>query len=531
MNKAKKPTAVEKRAKNPDLLAPFDLENLKHQLPLSFPLDPDIPPSPKRRYRSAYRYPGFEGLLEGDLLETGSSFEIAIHLIDYSNLEPLLARHIYVDSAKGQIPFHPVSMFLLSMYRREHDLSRNEVLRILRHEEEGRALRRWTGFEKEFPSESGLRHFEKQITSELQREINALQIDMLYQAGLLPVKPGTDGVVDLSFDGMLHHARSRMRCSSVQAGCYEPSPRPCPARDKGRRGCDCRDDECAQVCRYAAHRDPEARLVVYSGRNKRGSESPNAPLESDKGSTSVRRKVFGYYSYAGQILDDELSTYWILPAAFGPATCGDEPLFLDNFAYLQSRFPWLKTRAVIADAGICTQNCLDSIWKAGALRIVDIRAHETDKDPETCLARGYDENGYPLCPLGYTLRPNGHDYQRRRTKWRCAKQCLSDPEQPPPDCDYLQDKYKHGYTTTVGRTHADGSVRLAREIPYNSPVWKELYNRRSMAESRNAILEHFGLKRLPVHGFVLSYVTILQGDFLANQHTLVRLVREATALR
>jgi hypothetical protein len=162
--------------------------------------------------------------------------------------------------------------------------------------------------------------------------------------------------------------------------------------------------------------------------------------------------------------------------------------------------------------------------------MVDICAHQSDADPDTRLARGYDENGYPLCPFGYTLHANGHDYRRRRTKWRCAKCCLRDPDHPVPECDYLKPQYKHGYTTTVGRTHADGSVRLAREIPYGSPAWKERYNRRNSAESRNSLLERLGLKRMPVHGLASCHVTVLQGDFVANQRTLVRLIRQATAL-
>ena len=42
------------------------------------------------------------------------------------------------------------------------------------------------------------------------------------------------------------------------------------------------------------------------------------------------RMVYGYYSYAGQILDEDLATYWVLPAAFGAATCGDPALFPDK---------------------------------------------------------------------------------------------------------------------------------------------------------------------------------------------------------
>jgi len=86
--------------------------------------------------------------------------------------------------------------------------------------------------------------------------------------------------------------------------------------------------------------------------------------------------VYGYYSYASRLLDDELATYWTLPAAFGSATCGDDTLLPPTLTYLQTRFPWLKIGEVLAD----------------------------------------------------------------------------------------------------GRTHADGTVRLAREIPYGSPAWKARYS-------------------------------------------------------
>lgn len=528
MSDTRKPTAIEKRTQNQSALAPFSLSNLKSSLPLVFPLDPDLSPSPKLRYRSTYRYLGSDPLNE-KTIEVFSPFEIAVYLFDYSHLERLLAAHIYQASAKGQVPFHPVSMYLLAIYRRERNLSRNESLRLLQHPTEGLALRRCTGFEDEFPSESGLRYFEKQITPHLQREINALQIDALYHAGLLLTKPAEEKQVTLTFDGMLHHARSRIRCSSVQASCYEPVPRSCPAQDKNKQGCDCTDHKCADICRFATPQDPDARFIVYSGNNKRARKSPNAPKEEKVKQSRSGRMTYGYYSYAGQMLDDQLSTYWTLPTAFGSATCGDPALFPDNFVYLQQRFPWLKIEEVIADAALCEQNCLDHIWHAGALRMVDICAHKSDAEPEICWSRGYDKHGHPLCPFGYVLRSNGHDYQRRRTKWRCGKLCRFDSEREAPDCDYLPSKYKHGYTITIDRTHRDGTVRLAREIPYGTPAWKERYNRRNSAESRNGVLQRLGLKRMPVHGLASCHVTILQGDLVTNQRTLVRLIREATA--
>jgi hypothetical protein len=122
-------------------------------------------------------------------------------------------------------------------------------------------------------------------------------------------------------------------------------------------------------------------------------------------------------------------------------TCGDPALFPGNLAYLQRRFPWLKIGEVLADAGACEQTCLDAIWHAGALRMVDICAHKSDADPDTRLARGYDEHGRPLCPFGHVLQANGYDYRRRRAKWRCTKHCRHDAERPVPECAYLKADY------------------------------------------------------------------------------------------
>jgi hypothetical protein len=529
MTRQQEPTAIQKRADRQETLARFSWSHLRPRLPLRFPLDPDLPPSPKQRYRSHYRYLDAGGLQDAQRLETLSPFDVALRLIDYAHLEPLLAAHIYRPSARGQVPFHPVSMYLLRVYRRERDLSRAEAIRVLKSKEGGE-LRRRLGFADQFPSESGLRYFEKQVTPELQWEIDALLVEMLYQEGLLPTCPEHKQKVTLSFDGMLHQAYSRMHCAYVRETCYRDAPRPCPAREKKKRGCNCTELQCALTCRHSTPRDPEARLMVYSGNNKRPEDNPNASTQDKDKPSSRDRLVYGYYSYAGQILDPELATYWILPAAFGAATTDDRTLFPDNWTALHARFSWLQVEAVLADAGAGYQCCLDPIWEARALRLVDIRADKGDKDPQTQLQRGYDDKGYPLCPFGYVCHPNGHDYDRRLTKWRCAKTCLSDTERPVPACDYLNPQRKHGYTTTVGRTHADGTVRLAREIPYGSPTWNKLYHRRNCAESRNSVQQRLGLKRLPVYGLPPGYSQVLLGDFVANQQTLVRLFRQATAL-
>jgi hypothetical protein len=52
MSQQKLPTAVQKRAHRRETLVRFSWSHLRPCLPLRFPLDPDLPPSPKQHYRS-----------------------------------------------------------------------------------------------------------------------------------------------------------------------------------------------------------------------------------------------------------------------------------------------------------------------------------------------------------------------------------------------------------------------------------------------------------------------------------------------
>ena len=74
----------------------------------------------------------------------------------------------------------------------------------------------------------------------------------------------------------------------------------------------------------------------------------------------------------------------------------------------------------------------------------------------------------------------------------------------------------------------NGSVRLAREIPYGSDPWQARYGRRNLAESRNGQLAGMGLKRLRAYGTARNTKEGQLADFLLNLRTLGRLVRQAT---
>jgi hypothetical protein len=521
-------TASQKRAAHPDFVKTFSLAATGHCLPLRLLPPKDTPPSPKRHYRSEYRYLGFQDLAQPHTLASLTLFEVVLRLVDFAPLRDYLAQFYYVVSAKGQVPFDPVSLFLCVCLRRELRRGWLSLAKLLAGEH-GAGWRRLFGFQEGVtPSASGMRFFFHRLGPEVFEEINCLLIDALHTAGLIPDRstfPGDppDRGVSLSHDLMLHDARSNMRCAYVTDTCYQPAPRPCPAKEAKKEGCDCSTDDCAQACRRTTPQDPEARYIHYEGRNKKRDLLPSG--------TARGRDVYGYASAPDRLLDDRFACAWTLrTGGLYPANSDERKLFPASFARLQARFPWLEIGEVLADAALGFQDCLDPIWRAGALRMVDIRASKEDGEQDVQLRRGYDENGHPLCSHGYKMRANGHDYKRRRTKWCCEQTCRNDAERSVPDCPYLDGKHQHGQVVNVGRTLPGGCVRLAREVPYGSDMWKKRYGRRNLSESRNGTLEGKGLKRPPSFGLKGCYREVALGDFLDNLRTLSRLVYEATLL-
>lgn len=527
-DKTPAPTASQKRAAHPDFVPTFSLAAIRAQLPVRLLGPQATPPSLKRHYRSEYRYLGGEDLVQSGRLARLTLFEVVLRLVDFAPLRDYLAQGYYAASAKGQVPFDPVSLFLCVCLRRELRRGWRKLAKLLAGEH-GAGWRRLFGFQEgHTPSASGMRFFFRSLGPEVFEEINCLLMDALHQMGFLPERstfPGDplDRGVSLSHDLMLHDACSNMRCAYVTATCYQPAPRPCPAKEAKKEGCDCATDACAQACRRTTPQDPEARYIHYDGRNKEG----DLPVTG----AARGRDVYGYASAPDRLLDDRFACAWTLrTGGLHPANSDERKLFPASFARLQARFPWLKIGEVLADAALGYQDCLDPIWQAGALRMVDIRASKEDGDPDVHLRRGYDKQGHPLCSHGYEMRANGHDYDRRRTKWCCEKACRHDPKRPVPDCPYLSPDQEHGQVVNVGRTLPGGCIRLAREVPYGSDTWKKRYGRRNLSESRNGLLEGQGLKRMPSFGLSGCHREVALGDCLDNLRTLSRLVAEATVL-
>jgi hypothetical protein len=206
---------------------------------------------------------------------------------------------------------------------------------------------------------------------------------------------------------------------------------------------------------------------------------------------------------------------------------------------LPTVYPTLHVEAVAGDANFGQDLILRIVHRqVRARRVIDLRAHETDRDKTQWPLRGYDDKGRPVCAFGYAFTANGFEIDRLRHKWVCGQACLhgSDPvvrladvTYPPPECAYQAAAHPHGQVLNIAECFEDKSMRLVRDILVGTPAWKDLYHRgRNAVESRNAAFENWGLKRVPVFGLPRVKALIFQADVWLNLTTLARLVREAT---
>jgi len=367
---------------------------------------------------------------------------------------------------------------------------------------------------------------------------------MVYQLipthSTFPGDPAEHGV-SISTDCQLIAARSKMICRHQVPACSQAgTKRECPARLAGKEGCACDTSACHDHCRFATWRDPQAAYVYYAGSNQPNRTNPNTTKENQGQRSPYGKHHFGYKSKAFNIVDDRLSLFWTLTGPCTPANRNDHLLTIPGFNELHQRFPDLKIGEVLGDAGEGMEEVLQFVHDdLHALRTIRIRHAENDENPHTCLERGYDQNGVPLCPHGYRLSSNGHDYQRHVTKWLCRLKCVHQPDpdtlapdtQPQPSretCPFADPAHPLGFSLSTGLALPDGSLRLARDMQVGSDTWKLRIGRQSYSESRNAIQARRQLKRSPSFGLSNTSKSMLISDTLSLAFNLTRLIVEAS---
>lgn len=557
-------TPPQTRAAEAAFVHQCSLASLQPHLPLAWRVPGGTRPSPKKSYRSNYVYP-FQAAVS-DLAQVLawkdlSDFDLLLRLVDFSSLRPVLAQLLGWKTGRGWQPFDPVCLFLLVNWQIANRWTRSQALRNLADPRYADYARSFGFHNGVYPSEGGVRYFltrlgynsdagggtvavkqGEAVVQVLVQELNLLlvgAVGVLCEAQVLSEQAWKEAL--LCPDGQLHDAASQSQCISITESCYQPcspgQPRACPAKEKERRGCECNSLACAQVCRHATPRDPEARYVWYTGSNQ-SANHPNRSTQDEEGQTKHGEGHFGYRSLPLRLADPLRRFSVTLLNDVRPANQHEDLPAAALLRQLKDCYPDLHVEAVAGDAGFGFDCFLHTVYTLPARRVVDLRQHPTDADKPLWPTRGYDDRGRPLCNFGYRLVSYGFDPERQRHKWCCDQACLKGQEPqvrleqviyPPPECPYQNPGNKHGRVVAVGERFADASIRLARDVPVGSSTWKALYRRaRNAVEGRNARLQDWGLKRMPVYGLLRVKALIFLADTLDTLTTLARLVREAT---
>lgn len=543
--------AAERRLHLPHFVETFRWETLRPYLPLQLPTPGEAPRWYGRVCRSYYRWLGIDDLAtSADVLRL-DEFDLALRLFDFSAWRPYLAQRF--RSQLGPPPFDPLSMGLGMFLAHYQAWDWERLVGELNSPTRGQEYCRRLGFDpQDLPAASTFRMAlaRTQLDWFTACQDSLVQGLMTYQLipthSTFPGDPHHQGV-SLSTDCQLIASRSHtlapsartgVQCSHQVPACSQPAAhRVCPARQAGREGCACDTPACYEHCRFATWRDPQAAYVYYSGSNQPGRTNPNASKKNKEPSLPRGKHHFGYKSKAFNIVDDRLFLIWPLTGPCTPANRNDHLLTIPGVQSLRQRFPALKVGELLGDAGEGHEEILRFVHEdLQALRTIRLRHADGDEQPLTCLARGYDQNGIPLCPHGYRLSSNGHDYQRHATKWVCRQKCIHQPEPdlsgaPPAisrsTCPFTDPDHPLGFSLTTALTLPDGSLRLARDLPVGSEIWHLRIGRQSYAESRNATQARRLLKRSRSFGLPNTAKAMLLSDTLSLAFNLTRLIFEA----
>jgi hypothetical protein len=533
----------------PNFVELFCWEAIRPRLPLRLPTPGDPPSWMGRRCRSCYQWQPSDDLHSSAELSALDEFDLMLRLFDFSPWRAYFAQRF--QSRFGPPPFDPLSLGLGMFLAVYQGWDWERLAGELRSPERGLGYCRRLGFNPaDVPSPSTFRmalgntHLDWLADCQTSLALGLMAYGLIPTRSTFPGDPPERGV-SLSTDCQLIEARSHQKCvHQTPACCLPAAQRPCPAREKGKEGCDCDSEACRKHCRFATPRDPQAAYVHYSGSNQPG-PNPNAPKNGGSEAKNAHKPrgkhCFGYKSKAFNLIDDRLFQLWPLTGPCTPANVNDHLLTIPGLKSLGGRFPELKIGEVLGDAGEGYEEILRYVHDdLKALRTIRLLHYKGDDEPLICLQRGYDERGNPLCPLGYRLFANGHDYEHGTTKWVCRQKCThqpapdiplpNQPDAPAPRqaCQYVDPAHPLGYSLTTGLSLPDGNIRLARDLQVGSPTWELRMGRQSYAESRNATQARRGLKRSPWFGLESTAKAMLISDTLSLAFNLVRLILEAS---
>jgi len=161
-----------------------------------------------------------------------------------------------------------------------------------------------------------------------------------------------------------------------------------------------------------------------------------------------------------------------LVTIISPANESDQCYIIALIEELFARYPSLKVSYIILDRGYDAEEIHHDIYEFFDIIPVIIRK-------KMVYPKGFTDDGYPVCPFGFPMKRRGIEYQQKRTKYGCFKQCLKSDQPLLFQCDYIKEQYKHGYTCHT--YFADGYRKFGPALPH-SLIYQKLKSFRTGIE-------------------------------------------------
>jgi hypothetical protein len=147
-----------------------------------------------------------------------------------------------------------------------------------------------------------------------------------------------------------------------------------------------------------------------------------------------------------------------LVTIISPANESDQDYIITLIEELFARHPALKVSYIILDRGYDAEEIHHDIYEFFDIIPIIIRK-------KMVYPKGFTDDGYPVCPFGFPMKRRGIEYQQKRTKYGCFKQCLRSMQPLLFQCDYIKEQYKHGYTCHT--YFADGYRKFGPALPHS----------------------------------------------------------------
>ena len=224
----------------------------------------------------------------------------------------------------------------------------------------------------------------------------------------------------------------------------------------------------------------DSTFLITSGSTK-GEKDQHGHWRFSDDSVAFSGKAHHRYKYAVGHKAHTLRTINGVPLVtrLSPANAHDQHFIFVLVEQLVSQYPDFEFSYIILDRGYDTEEIHHDIYELFDIIPVIIRQ-------KMVYPKGFSNDGYPLCPGGFAMKPKGIEYKHKRTKYACFKGCKKLPQPLLFACDYDKEQNRFGYNCYT--YFKDGYRKYGPAVPH-SMIYKKLKPYRTGIERTFALVK------------------------------------------